>query len=165
MIAALFICACAAEAEAELPSEVLPAEERTAAVIVTIETEKEESEEEELFEAGSFAYYCQKIEHAALEYGVDPALAIAISRLETGNFTSKAFIGGYNFGGLTGTKGVMRFASEEEGLRAYMECLSWYKEKGMDTPDKMRKVYCPGSSKWSDLVKKIMKEHKQEVGR
>lgn len=163
MLVVLFIFACSGISEAEVQSEE-PMQEitKTAATIVTIEveeTEPDDNKSEQVKEAGSFEYYCEIIGEAAEEIGVEPALAIAISRLETGNFTSRAFTECNNFGGLTGANGVMQFASKADGLTAYIECLGWYDDKGLNTPRKMAQVYCPDNQEWQGLVETIMREH------
>lgn len=91
---------------------------------------------------------------------VDPYLAIAISRLETGHYTSRAFVNGHNFGGMTGSKGVMSFSSFSVGLDKYVNMLERYYNRGMDTADKMRSTYCPPNEKWADVVNDIYDELK-----
>ena len=164
-LAVLFIVACSGSSEAEelrldKPATLSSTTQETT-TIVTIEVEEEpEIETEPLPEAGSFEYYCYIIERAAKEADVPTALAVAISRLETGNFTSDAFLHSHNFGGLTGARGVMSFASEEAGLDAFVACLAWYAEQGMTTPQKMASVYCPSNGSWASQVEEIMEEHK-----
>ena len=89
---------------------------------------------------------------------VDPYLAIAISRLETGHYTSDAFINGHNFGGMTGSNGVMSFQSKSSGLERYVKMLEWYYEMGMDTPQKMQATYCPPNNEWDNIVDCIYNE-------
>ena len=166
-LAVLFIVACSGSSEAEelrldKPATLSSTTQETT-TIVTIEVEEEaeiETETEPLPEAGSFEYYCYIIERAAEEEGVPTALAVAISRLETGNFTSDAFLYSHNFGGLTGAQGIMSFASEEAGLDAFVACLAWYNQQGMTTPQKMASVYCPSNGSWASQVEEIMEEHK-----
>lgn len=162
-LAVLFIVACSGSSEAEElrldKPAVLSSTTQETTTIVTIEVE-EETETEPLPEAGSFEYYCYIIERAAEDADVPTALAVAISRLETGNFTSDAFLHSHNFGGLTGSQGIMSFASEEEGLDAFVACLAWYQTQGMTTPQKMASVYCPSNGSWASQVEEIMEEHK-----
>lgn len=86
---------------------------------------------------------------------VDPYLAIAISRLETGHYTSDAFVEGYNFGGITVSSGVKRFDSLDEGLERYISLLEWYHDNGMDTAEKMQSTYCPPNEKWDETVESV----------
>lgn len=89
---------------------------------------------------------------------VDPTLAIAISRLETGNWKSKAFTDYNNFGGMMSSKGLMHFDSLESGLESFYNCLEWYTRKGMDDIRSMSAVYCPDDGTWEKLVTQIYKE-------
>ena len=159
-MAVLFIVACSGISEAEEltpPAPVLSGSTtQETTTIVTIEVEEEP--EELTPEAGSFEYYCYIIECAAKETDVPTALAVAIARLETGNFTSDAFLCYHNFGGLTGSAGLMSFGSEEAGLDAFVACLAWYASQGMTTPQQMSRVYCPDNSDWAVQVEEIMKE-------
>lgn len=102
--------------------------------------------------------YDEMIYQATKDTVVDPYLAIAISRLETGHYTSDAFINGHNFGGMTGSKGVMSFQSKSSGLERYVKMLEWYYEMDMDTPQKMQATYCPPNEKWDDIVSSIYNE-------
>lgn len=88
--------------------------------------------------------------------GLDFNLAFAIARLETGNFTSKAFLEYNNYGGISRKEKPLRYETPEDGLNAYMVTLEAY--KGMSV-DKMSKKYCPGNAvNWAKSVKSIMKE-------
>lgn len=102
--------------------------------------------------------YDEMIYQATKDKVVDPYLAIAISRLETGHYTSDAFINGHNFGGMTGSNGVMSFQSKSSGLERYVKMLEWYYEMGMDTPQKMQATYCPPNDEWDDIVSSIYNE-------
>lgn len=102
--------------------------------------------------------YDEMIYQATKDTVVDPYLAIAISRLETGHYTSDAFINGHNFGGMTGSNGVMSFQSKSSGLERYVKMLEWYYEMGMDTPQKMQATYCPPNNEWDNIVDCIYNE-------
>lgn len=104
--------------------------------------------------------YDQMIYEATKDTEIDPYLAIAISRLETGHYTSSAFINGHNFGGMTNSHGVMSFDSISIGLEKYVNMLKWYYKNGMDTPDKMRLTYCPPNEDWANIVSSIYNEYK-----
>lgn len=98
----------------------------------------------------------EMIYQATKDTMVDPYLAIAVARHETGHYTSDAFVNGYNFGGMTGSEGVMYFESLQDGLSKYVEMLEWYVEDGLDTPVEMNQRYCPPDSHWSVSVSSIM---------
>ena len=102
--------------------------------------------------------YDEMIYQATKDTVVDPYLAIAISRLETGHYTSDAFINCHNFGGMTGSNGVMSFQSKSSGLERYVKMLEWYYEMGMDTPQKMQSTYCPPNNEWDNIVDCIYNE-------
>ena len=103
----------------------------------------------------------EMIYQATKDTMVDPYLAIAIARHETGHYSSNAFVNGYNFGGMTGSKGVMSFESLEVGLSKYVAMLEWYVEDGLDTPAKMNQRYCPPDSHWSVSVSSLMESVKR----
>lgn len=96
------------------------------------------------------------------EYGIDPTLALAISKLETSHFTSKPYMYGNNVGGMKHKVGgvyvTMEFDTIEEGVERYVQMLSkYYVGIGLDTPDKMASKYCPDSpTDWAELVNKLM---------
>lgn len=125
--------------------------------VIAKEVVIEEPEETEVIYESEYDRIVALIQEAAEIEGINPKMAVAIARLETGNFTSDLFVNGHNFGGLLGKNGYYTYNSEPDGLVAYMKCLKWYKDSGMDTVDKMANTYCPNGN-WADRVKKIMKE-------
>lgn len=73
-------------------------------------------------------------------------LLIAISRHETGNWTSSLYKNNNNFGGLyNGKEGkFFYYNSKEEGLQAFVSLLkNNYFGKGLDTIEKIGSKYCP----------------------
>lgn len=71
-------------------------------------------------------------------------LLIAISKHETGNWTSAAFKNKNNFGGLMGANGLKSYSSFDEGLDAFVSLLNnRYFNKGLTTIEKIQPVYCP----------------------
>lgn len=104
-----------------------------------------------------------KIRYRAEEAGLDPLLVEAISRVETGHFTSVAFTKYNNFGGLTNASGVMEFPSEEEGLKQFIRTLEYYKEINLITIEEIAGRYCPvNEENWIRMVKSIYKDLKEE---
>lgn len=90
---------------------------------------------------------------------IDPYIAEAICRLETGHGTSRAFKELNNFGGMMGSKGLMSFTTKEEGLEAYIEMLEWYYEDGLDTIEKIASRYCPHNQEaWISSVQAVYNE-------
>ena len=93
---------------------------------------------------------------------VDPFLAIAISKLETGNYSSNAFLVNHNFGGMMKNGEIISYSSFEEGLYAYIQCLQYvYYNRGLTTPETIQPIYCPGENDWGHKVNQIIKEIKR----
>lgn len=90
--------------------------------------------------------------------GVDPELALAIAKLETGHFTSDAYLTGNNVGGMSVNEVPMSFSTLEEGVTAYIECLKTYYAAGLTTPEEIGKHWCPVSPEWAATVETLMRE-------
>ena len=91
--------------------------------------------------------------------GVDPSVAVAISRLETGHWTSSAYTYYNNVGGLSDNEVPRSYATVKDGVKAFVNCLVSYWEKGLTTPELMEPVYCPPSNgKWAANVRAIMED-------
>lgn len=96
---------------------------------------------------------------ACEEAGVNPEIAVAIARVETGHFASKAFTKLHNVGGLSVNEEPIAYESLEDGIAAFVDCLAWYQEDGLCTVDEIGKRWCPDNYEaWVSLVKKIMEE-------
>ena len=107
--------------------------------------------------------YDNMIYQAAKDTDIDPYLAIAISRLETGHYTSTAFIEGNNFGGITIRGEVASFDSLASGLDRYVSLLGWYHRNGMTTAELMQSTYCPPNENWDEVVNEIYESIVSEV--
>ncbi len=98
----------------------------------------------------------------AKKEGIDPCLAVAISRLETANYTSDIFKQNHNVGGMKKGDTWLHYDSLIEGVNAYILCLKEeYYDKGLKTPEQIQPKYCPnsgGGQNWLKQVKKIMEE-------
>lgn len=71
-------------------------------------------------------------------------MIVAISKHETGNWTSRAFKNKNNFGGVMCNTGLKQYSSFEEGLNGFVNLLkNRYFNRGLDTVDKIGAVYCP----------------------
>lgn len=89
-----------------------------------------------------------EIKKAADNYGVDWKLAVAISKHETGNYTSYAFKSLNNVGGMmywNGTSSILKsFNSLDEGINAYVSNLKTnYYDMGLTTIEEIQKKYAP----------------------
>ena len=88
------------------------------------------------------------IKKKADEYGIDYKLAIAISKHETGNYTSYAFTSLNNVGGMMywdGNKMSLKsYNSLENGIIAFISNLkNNYIDLGLDTIEKIQVKYAP----------------------
>ena len=90
--------------------------------------------------------------------GIDPSVAVAISRLETGHWTSDAYIYHNNVGGLSDNEVPRSYPTVEDGVKAFVECLVTYWEKGLTTPELMESTYCPPAEPgtWAAKVRSLM---------
>ena len=71
-------------------------------------------------------------------------LAVAISKHETGKWTSKAFKNKNNFGGVMTNTGLKVYNTYNDGLTGFVTLLkNRYFDKGLDTIEKIGAVYCP----------------------
>lgn len=128
--------------------------EKTKCECIVEEEKEEEVSYDELDTVG-------KLHYKAELNGLDPYLVEAISRVETGHFNSNAFLNHNNFGGLTGSQGVMSFDTYEEGLDAYIRTLVWYKSDGLETIEEIAGRYCPvNKDNWTVAVNSVYKEIK-----
>ena len=96
----------------------------------------------------------------AIEYGVDPYLAVGISLLETGCKWGCSYLTRecHNVGGMKGTPGCdggsfRSFETFEEGIEEFIANISKnYYGKGLTTPELMEKKYAGGSNTWAGKV-------------
>ena len=92
-----------------------------------------------------------KIYNKAKEIGMNEEqilISIAISRWETGNYTSKAFKEKNNVGGMMCNSGLINYSSLEEGIEKFLINLkNNYFDIGLDTIEKIQKKYCPIGAK------------------
>lgn len=89
--------------------------------------------------------------------GVDPKVAVAISRLETGHWTSYAYVYCNNVGGLSDNEVPRSYPTVNDGVKAFVNCLVSYWNKGLTTPELMEPVYCPpANGEWAANVRALM---------
>lgn len=99
------------------------------------------------------------------EYNLDWKLAVAISRHETGHYTSRAFKQLNNVGGNYGKNELMKFDTLETGIEFFVRNLKYnYIDKGLLTIEDIQKKYAPLNVKndpnnlnrhWVSVVNKI----------
>lgn len=100
----------------------------------------------------------EMIVDACAEYGISHEIPMAIAKLETGHFTSKAFKEGNNVGGMSIDEVPISYGSIEEGVDAFVKNLAEnYFGEGLNTPEKMGKKYCPiNEAEWVQQVRGLM---------
>lgn len=91
-----------------------------------------------------------KIYNKAKELGMNEEqtkITIAISRWETGNYTSSAFKNKNNVGGMMCSSGLINYNNLDEGIHAFVKNLkNNYFDIGLDTIDKIKPKYCPDNA-------------------
>ncbi len=71
-------------------------------------------------------------------------IILAISKHETGKWTSKAFLNKNNLGGIMCKYGLRSYNSLDEGITAFINLLkNRYFLQGLDTIEKIQPIYCP----------------------
>ena len=95
---------------------------------------------------------------AANVYDLDFNLVYAITRLETGNFTSGLWLNSNNPGGIKSGSGWASYRSQFVGIMEMCRILRYgYIDQGLTTPEAIGKKYCPNSSEgWADKVNQLM---------
>lgn len=92
-----------------------------------------------------------KIYIKGLELGMSKEqvlISIAISKWETGDYTSKAFKSLNNVGGMMCNSGLIEYSSLDEGITAFLTNLKDnYFNIGLDTIEKIQPKYCPIGAK------------------
>lgn len=88
-----------------------------------------------------------KIYNKGIEVGMtheQALLIVAISKAETGHWTSNLYINKNNFGGVTKNGKMASYKTNNEGLEAFASLLKRrYFDQGLTTPEKIQPVYCP----------------------
>ena len=106
--------------------------------------------------AGTGKYYAKY----AIEYGVDPYLALAISLHETGcSYSCSSLVKNKNnVGGMMGSSGALSFSSIEEGIKKFIfNIRNNYYDHGLTTAEAMNSKYA-ASTTWSQKVNKYIEK-------
>lgn len=92
-----------------------------------------------------------KIYNKGIEKGLtheQAVLIVAISKHETGTWTSKAFNNNNNFGGIMCNSGLKNYETFEDGLNDFVRILkSYYFDLGLTTIEQIGAKYCPVGAK------------------
>ena len=84
-----------------------------------------------------------KIKNKAEEYDIDWRMAVAISKWETGSWTSNIYNNKNNVGGMY-CNGFIKYNSLDEGIEAFVSNLKRnYYDLGLNTIEKIGSKYCP----------------------
>lgn len=106
---------------------------------------------------GYFGSIEERIISACNRYGIDSSVVLGIARLETGNFTSYAYLVGNNPGGMSVNEVPIIYGSIEEGVEAMVSNLAHnYFAIGLTTPELIGQKYCPVNQNWAYLVRSLM---------
>lgn len=101
------------------------------------------------------------IREACVHYDVPYDICLAIARLETGWFTSDAYIYGNNPGGMSINEVPIKYDNIALGVEAFVKNLANnYFAIGLDTPEKIGEKYCPINPAWGSTVRQIMEMEK-----
>ena len=122
--------------------------------LVQLDQEEENKPQKQNKEEITKEYECTLDETSCLikkyadEYGIDWRMAVAISKHETGNYTSYAFTSLNNVGGMmywNGSKSVLKsFNTLDEGIEAFVKNLKInYIDMGLNTIETIQKKYAP----------------------
>ena len=106
---------------------------------------------------GYFGSIESRIIEACNRYGIDSSIVLAIARLETGNFTSHAYLVGNNPGGMSVNEVPITYSSIEQGVEAMVSNLANnYFAIGLTTPELIGQKYCPVNPNWANMVRSLM---------
>lgn len=106
---------------------------------------------------GYFGSIESRIVEACNHYGIDSSIVLAIARLETGNFTSYAYLVGNNPGGMSVNEVPITYGSIEQGVEAMVSNLANnYFAIGLTTPELIGQKYCPVNPNWANMVRSLM---------
>jgi len=119
------------------------------------EEEKQEEEKQPTEEEKQRTYICNIGTNECLIYDISKEynltyneikIAIAITKHETGNYTSPLFKNSNNIGGLynSNTKSFYKFNTKEDGIHSFIKNLkNGYFNKGLTTIEKIQPKYAP----------------------
>ena len=100
----------------------------------------------------------ERISLACEKYGISDEIPLAIAKLETGNFTSKAYLNYNNPGGMSINEVPIKYDTIEDGVEAFISNLAEnYFANGLTTPESISKKYCPCNAEtWANIVTQLM---------
>ena len=149
------------EIEIEEPKEIVDYSEVYPEIVYEGMTLEELGEKLDRSLKSDLSGYGYTIASYAIEYDVDPYMAVAIMLHETGCDSGKCSgltsrcnnVGGMKGGPSCGNGSYKRFATLDKGIESFMRNLSNnYIKKGLTTPDAINTKYA-ASTTWSNRVK------------
>ena len=132
------------EKEVENKREIITTEQIPQNSTTTLEeiSQNEVKQEEEYICTLEHETAC-KIKSKAEEYGIDWKMAVAISKWETGSWTSNIYNTKNNVGGMY-CNGFISYSSLDEGIDAFVSNLKRnYYDMGLNTIELIGAKYCP----------------------
>ena len=125
--------------EVKIKTQIIPQEE----VIASEEIVQNETKQEEEYKCTLEHETACKIQKKAIEQGIDWKMAVAISKWETGSWTSNIYNNKNNVGGMY-CRGFISYGSLDEGIEAFVSNLKRnYYDMGLNTIEKIGSKYCP----------------------
>ena len=100
----------------------------------------------------------ERISLACEKYGISDEIPLAIAKLETGHFTSNAYLNYNNPGGMSINEVPIKYDTIEDGVEAFISNLAEnYFAEGLTTPESISKKYCPCNAEtWANIVTQLM---------
>ena len=100
----------------------------------------------------------ERISLACEKYGISDKIPLAIAKLETGHFTSNAYLNYNNPGGMSINEVPIKYDTIEDGVEAFISNLAEnYFANGLTTPESISKKYCPCNAEtWANIVTQLM---------
>lgn len=97
------------------------------------------------------------ISKTCADYGIDDSIVLAIAKVETGHFTSYAYLNQNNPGGMSINEVPITYDTIEEGVEAFVSNLAEnYFGIGLTTVEEIAQKYCPvNAAHWISMVSQL----------
>lgn len=145
-----------------------------AIVLSYVEPRNKETQEDIQSDSCKYDEISCKIYNTAKEIGMNEEqilISIAISKWETGYYTSSAFKEKNNIGGMMCNSGLIKYSTLDDGIKAFLTNLkNNYFDIGLNTLEKIQPKYCPIGAKndptglnkhWLNGTNKMLEELKK----
>lgn len=129
--------------EAEVKTSTITTQQIPQATTTIEKNTQIQSKQEEEYKCTLEHETACKIKIKAEEYGIDWKIAVAISKWETGSWTSNIYNNKNNVGGMY-CRGFISYNSLDEGIEAFVSNLKRnYYDMGLNTIENIGSKYCP----------------------